>query len=277
MPELPEVETVKNELLPHIIGRRITGVSLCWEGIVRTPSPEEFKSRISGQEINALRRRGKYLIFSLSGGEYMIAHLKMTGSLLAIHNPEEPGKFVRAIIHLDDGCQIHFRDPRKFGVLWLVADPEPIVGKLGPEPLEDDFTVKVFAARLAGRKAPIKPVILDQNFVAGIGNMYADESLYEAQINPLRPASSLSLAEIKRLHHAIRRILRAAIESKGASVENYYRPGGELGTAHFQFRVAHGLGGDTCHHCGKPIKRIVLRGRGTYYCPHCQLDKPARK
>jgi formamidopyrimidine-DNA glycosylase len=270
MPELPEVETIKNELMPHIRGRRITGVSLYWEGIVKKPSLEEFRRRLIGQQITGLRRRGKYLIFSLGSGEALIIHLKMTGSLLLNHTSDEPAKHIRAVLHLDNGSEIRFRDPRKFGAMWLVKDVSGVVGKLGPEPLEADFTARVLAERLGKRKAPIKPLLLDQHFVAGIGNMYADEALYDAKIHPLRPASSLSREEIARLHKATQQILRAAIGNKGASVENYFRPGGELGTAHFQFRVAHGLGGKFCLRCGTPIERIVVRNRGTYFCPKCQ-------
>ncbi len=274
MPELPEVETVKTELMPHIIGRQVTGVTLCWERIVRRPSPAEFCARIVGERITGLRWRGKYLIFSLSGSETLVIHLKMTGSLLLCRASDPPERFTRAVLHLDGDGELRFRDPRKFGVMWLVADADSVVKKLGPEPLDGDFTLQAFSERLTKRKAPIKPVLLDQNFVAGIGNMYADESLYEARIHPLRPADSLSEAEIERLHGAILRILRAAIGNKGASVANYYRPGGELGTAHFEFRVAHGLGGKLCQRCGTPIERLVVRGRGTYICPKCQvLDK----
>jgi formamidopyrimidine-DNA glycosylase len=270
MPELPEVETIKNELMPHVRGRKITDVTLYWEGIVKKPSREEFRSRLIGQKITGLNRRGKYLIFSLSKGGALIIHLKMTGSLLLNHASAEPDKFIRAVLHLDNACQLRFRDPRKFGAMWLVADASSVTGNLGPEPLEWNFTARMLAERLAKRKAPIKPLLLDQNFIAGIGNMYADEALYDARIHPLRPASSLSREEIKRLHKAIKEVLRAAIVSKGASVENYFRPGGELGTAHFQFRVAHGLGGKFCRRCGTPIERTTVRNRGTYFCPKCQ-------
>jgi formamidopyrimidine-DNA glycosylase len=277
MPELPEVETIKNELTPHVTGRKITGVTLDWEGIVKKPSLEEFYSLLIGQQIIGLSRRGKYLIFSLKSGEALIIHLKMTGSLLMNHASDEPDKFIRAVLHLDNGAEIRFRDPRKFGAMWLVKDLSSVVGKLGPEPLEADFTDRVLAERLARRKAPIKPLLLDQNFVAGIGNMYADEALYDARIHPLRPASSLSREEISRLHKAICEVLQAAIGNKGASVENYFRPGGELGTAHFEFRVAHGLGGKFCPRCGAPIERIVVRNRCTYFCPRCQpLNNEAR-
>jgi len=274
MPELPEVETIKNELAPFVRGHRITGISLGWEGIVKKPSLAEFCARLTGQVVTGLRRRGKYLIFSLSSGQALIIHLKMTGSLLVNHASDEPAKHIRAVLHLDNGRELRFRDPRKFGAMWLVEDAESVVGKLGPEPLTESFSATVLAGRLAKRKAPIKPLLLDQNFIAGIGNMYADEALYDAGIHPLRPAASLSQQEIARLHKAIQEVLWTAIGNKGASVENYFRPGGELGTAHFKFRVAHGLGGKFCPRCGTPIERIVVRNRGTYFCPRCQpLDK----
>ncbi len=268
MPELPEVETIKNELAPHVIGRRVTGVRLAWERVVKRPEAGEFVSRLTGQRIVGLSRRGKYLIFKLDSGGSLIIHLKMTGSLLV--NGDEPDKFIRAAIRFDNGRELRFRDPRKFGAMWLVDDPSQVVAKLGPEPLDKSFTPALFYERLKKHKSPIKPLLLDQSFLAGVGNMYADEALYDAKIHPLRPASSLTYDEAERLHRAILGVLRAAIDHKGASVENYFRPGGELGTAHFEFRVAHGLGGKFCQRCGTPIERLAVRGRGTYFCPRCQ-------
>ena len=265
MPELPEVETIKSELAPHIIGHNITGVTLFWEGIVRQPSVEEFRSRIIGQRITAVERRGKYLIFNLSSGEALIIHLKMTGSLLL----KPPERFTRAIIHLDAGAELYFRDPRKFGVIWLVEDKNAIIGKLGPEPLAAEFTPKVLARRLGKRTAPIKALLCEQDVVAGIGNMYADEALFRARIHPLRSGKSLSQKEIERLHHAIQLTLSAAIKNKGASVDTYFRPNGQRGTAHFEFRVAHGRG-KNCPNCGTAIERIAVRNRGSYFCPRCQ-------
>lgn len=270
MPELPEVETVKNELLPLVVGRRITGVTLAWEGMVKEPSVDEFCSRIVGQEITAINRRGKYLFFLLGSQDFLVIHLKMTGSLIVSQDTPEPSKFVRAVIHLDNNTNIYFRDPRKFGVMRLVRDTKNIRDKLGPEPLEEGFTPKVLAERLSKRTAPIKAALLDQKVIAGIGNMYADEALHAARINPWRPGGSLTRPEIKRLHQEIRRILWAAIENKGASVDTYFRPDGSEGSAHYEFKVAHGLGGETCSVCGGPIERVVVRNRGTYYCPKCQ-------
>jgi len=273
MPELPEVETIKNELLPHVVGRRISGVTLFWNGIVRQPSAEEFSSYLIGQRIVGLARRGKYLIFNLTSDEALIIHLKMTGSLLLKPARAELDKFIRAILHLDNATNLHFRDPRKLGVMWLAKDTNSVIGKLGPEPLEAEFTPQVLAQRLKNRSAPVKAVLCDQSVIAGIGNMYADEALFTAKIHPLRSGRSLSRDEVERLHRAIQQVLWAAIGNKGASVDTYLRPGGELGTAHFQFQVAHMLSGELCPVCGTPIERILVRNRGTYFCPKCQPIK----
>jgi len=270
MPELPEVETIKNELLPYIVGHRITGVTLLWEGIVRQPAVQEFCSHLIGQGITGVARRGKYLILGLTSSEVLIIHLKMTGSLLLEPASAESTKFTRAVLHLDKEIQLRFRDPRKLGVMWLVKDTNPIVGKLGPEPLEAGFTPQVLAQCLNNRTAPIKALLCDQTFIAGIGNMYADEVLFAARIHPLRSGKSLSRDEVERLHSAIRQILWSAVGNKGASVDTYFRPDGTEGTAHFEFKVAHQLGGKFCSICGNPIERILVRNRGTYFCPKCQ-------
>jgi formamidopyrimidine-DNA glycosylase len=270
MPELPEVETVKNDLTPYVIGRHITGLTLNWDGIVKEPSAKEFRERLIGRQITGLDRRAKYLLFKLDNGDTLVAHLKMTGALLT-DPPEELNNYIRAIIHLEDGKNIFFRDPRKFARMRLVSDLTPVIGKLGPEPLESDFTPQVLGKLLEKRKAPLKAVLLDQNLIAGLGNMYADEALFEAKINPTRPANSLTKAEIKRLFQAIRDVLNLGITNKGASEVTYYRPSGEMGKAFQDFKVAHQR--DTlCSRCGTPIQRIKLRGRGTYFCPKCQPE-----
>ena len=193
----------------------------------------------------------------------------MTGSLIVGQDSAEPPRYTRAIIHLDKDTNIFFRDPRKFGIMRLVKDKNSIVGKLGPEPLETDFTPTVLAQLLTKRTAPVKALLCDQNLIAGIGNMYADEALFAAKIHPLRPGGSLSPEEIERLHSAICQVLWAAIGNKGASTDTYFRPDGTRGTAHFQFKVAHGRG-KSCTVCDTPIERIVVRNRGTYFCPRCQ-------
>ncbi|MBA7527575.1 Formamidopyrimidine-DNA glycosylase [subsurface metagenome] len=272
MPELPEVETIKNELPPYIVGRCITSVTLLWDGVVRQPSVEEFYSRLIGQRITEVARRGKYLILGLTSNEVLIIHLKMSGSLLLEPASAESNKFTRAILHLDKETHLHFRDPRKLGVMWLVEDKNTIVGKLGPEPLEADFTPQLLLERLNNRTAPIKALLCDQTFIAGIGNMYADEALFAARIHPLRSGKSLSRGEVERLHDSIRQILSSAISNKGASVDTYFRPDGTLGTAHFEFKVAHYLSGRLCPVCRTPIERIPIRNRGSYFCPKCQVE-----
>jgi formamidopyrimidine-DNA glycosylase len=265
MPELPEVETIKTELTPHVIGHTITAVTLFDDKIVRQPPVEEFSSRLIGQKITGVGRRGKYLLFSLTGGQTLVIHLKMTGSLWL----KPPDRFIRAVIQLDGSIKIYFRDPRKFGVMWLVKDKNTVASKLGPEPLEAGFTPQILAQRLSKRTAPIKALLCDQSLIAGIGNMYADEALFSAGIHPLRPGKSLSPEEIERLHHAIRQVLLAAINYKGASTDTYFRPSGEIGTAHFQFKVAHRRG-ESCPVCGTRLQRLPIRNRGSYFCPKCQ-------
>ena len=266
MPELPEVETIRRELEPHIAGHIITRVVLLWDGIVKQPAPEEFVSRVAGRSITALHRRGKYLFFHLDSGEVLVMHMKMTGSLVI--NPADD-RFSRARFEFDNGKVLHFWDPRKFGRMWLVNNEDEVIDKLGPEPLDEDFTVEKLVAILKGRTTPVKAVLLDQSLIAGIGNMYADESLFDAKIHPEKPAGHLSLDEVERLHDAIIRALQKGLKLKGASIRNYIRPDGQPGSAHNEFNVAHGTG-QNCPRCGARIQRIVVRGRGTYFCPCCQ-------
>jgi formamidopyrimidine-DNA glycosylase len=267
VPELPEVETIRNELSAHVIGRRFADVTVCDAKLVRQPSVEEFRQKLIGQKINSLERRGKYLIFRLSGGMVLISHLKMSGALLL--NPEQASRHTRVIFDLDNGSRLIFTDRRRLGALWLVENERTIIGKLGPEPLTPEFTIETLAKRLQKHKASIKAVLLDQAFIAGIGNMYADETLFAARIHPLRKANSLSPKEIKNLHKAIVDVLCSAIDSKGASIDTYKRPDGQLGTAHSNFSVAH-RGGKPCPICGAPIQRLAIRNRGSYFCPKCQ-------
>jgi formamidopyrimidine-DNA glycosylase len=266
MPELPEVETIKNELSPHVLNRSIKSVDISWDKMVRRPSVAEFRRRVIDKKITGLSRRGKYLFFHLDGDGVLVMHMKMTGSLLV--NPSDD-KFSRAVFYLDDGTAVHFRDPRKFGVMWLAEDETDVNKMLGPEPLEKNFTPAALSKLLKNRTAPVKAALLDQSIIAGIGNMYADEALFEAKIHPLRPAGSLDESEVNRLHRAILHVLRKALARGGASIRNYIRPSGEPGNAHDEFVVAHGVGKD-CPGCGGPIERIVVRGRGTYLCPRCQ-------
>ena len=266
MPELPEVETIRNGLAPHIRGRRFTGVKIIDNRPVQEPGLEEFCSRLIGREVEGIDRYGKYMVFRLSGGENLIVHLRMTGALLWEPCDEEP--FTRVEFMLDGG-RLVFTDIRRFGTIYLTRHPEKIVGKLGVEPLSGEFTPSLLKKLLSGRSAPVKSVLLIQELIAGIGNMYADEALFAARIHPQRPASSLTGPEIKALHKAIIDVLEKGIRNKGASIRNYRCANGEAGHAHEEFAVAH-REGQKCPRCGKPVTRIVVGQRGTYFCPHCQ-------
>lgn len=274
MPELPEVETIVNDLRPELEGHRFTSVSFSWPRMVLQPSAEELRRRLPGQVIKEVARRGKYLIFRLAGGEALILHLRMTGSLLLRRKSDVStvtSPYIRAVFGLDNDLELLFCDRRKLGTVSLVKDEDEVTGKLGPEPFDRGFTPEVMAQRLSKRKAPIKAILCDQEFIVGIGNMYADEALFFACIHPLRVASSLSKEEIKKLHTAIRQVLKNAIGKGGASISDYRRPGGELGSQQYAFLVAH-RGDQTCKVCATPIERIPIRNRGTYFCPKCQKN-----
>jgi formamidopyrimidine-DNA glycosylase len=269
LPELPEVETIKNELFPYIVGSQFSKVTIYDPKLIEQFSVEELCRRLTGLTVIGLQRRGKYLIFNLSNGEALIIHLRMTGALLL--NPETIGKHVRVFFQFSNNNSLAFVDVRRFGVMWLVEDIDNFMNKLGPEPLSDEFKINIFAQRLRGRLSPIKAVLLDQSFIAGIGNMYADEALFNAKIHPARQAGSLSSREVRKLYSAIIEVLQSAIDNKGASVANYKRPGGEPGTAHQYFKVAHRRG-QPCPVCGEAIQRLAIRNRGSYYCPKCQTE-----
>jgi formamidopyrimidine-DNA glycosylase len=274
MPELPEVETYVQELEPLLDGRRVIGAQVAWPRIIAEPTPEEFVHRIVGQRFVRFARRGKYMLLGLDGGDTLIVHLRMTGHLL-VHPPTvAPDKHTHVVLELDDGRRLHYQDSRKFGRLWLVADPEAVVYRLGPEPLAEHFSVEGMAARLTGRKAPIKALLLDQSIVAGVGNIYADEALFSARIHPARPGGALTHEEIERLHGAIRQILATAIEHRGSSlgdstIQNYLRPSGEQG-GYQAARLVYAREGEPCSCCGAPIERRVLAQRSAHFCPNCQ-------
>lgn len=264
MPELPEVETTVRGLRGPLVGRTFTGVTVLWPKTINTPI-SDLKKRLPGQRIEAITRRGKYLQFHLSGGDTLFIHLKMSGDLLVEPTDETPHKHVRAIFDLDNNHQLRFKDMRKFGRIYLVDDPDIVVGKLGPEPLADDFTSEDFKALFRGRKGLLKPLLLNQEFMVGVGNIYANEGCFVAKIDPRRRADTLSPEELERLYYAIRQVLEAGITHKGASLDEVYR-GGEY-QDHFQ---VHGRAEEPCYNCGTEVQRVVLGGRSTYFCPHCQ-------
>lgn len=269
MPELPDVEAIKQSIAPQILGHRFSGVTLHWPRAVCCPSPEEFCSRLVGQTIEELARRGKYLILRLSGGEVLIIHLRMSGSLDVKTKFGAPDRFARTVFHFEGGTQLTFSDQRKLGMMWLVPDENTVVGKLGPEPLDAGFTLEVLAQRLKRHNGPIKPLLYDQSFVAGIGNIYADEILFEAGIHPLSKANELSEQEVARLHRAIRQVLPRATRRLGLSLNEYRVPFGELEANQWLLRLPR-FAGEPCPLCATPIERIPIRKRGTYFCPNCQ-------
>lgn len=307
MPELPEVETTVRDLRPQLVGRTITRAAVTWDRTVAHPAPKAFKQEIVGYTIAAIARRGKYLVFSLEkanagdafknglrrpatekerqareraaeykSGEpleqdakFLLVHLRMTGQF-GFHAPEvKRDKHQHVHLLLDDGRELRFHDFRKFGRWWLVDDPAQVVGKLGPEPL--DMSKKEFLTRLRARRGHIKPLLLNQTFVAGVGNIYADESLWYAKIHPLRDAQSLTDKEASDLYNAIRRVFRKAIGVGGTSFDaTYKRINGQSGEFQEDLRVV-GRAGEPCYRCGTPIIKTVVGQRGTHYCPHCQI------
>jgi formamidopyrimidine-DNA glycosylase len=275
MPELPEVETVVSELRDALIGRTITAVTVRWARTVAMPDPTTFAAALCGRSIGGVTRRGKWVALSLEPAGILLIHLRMSGRLLleAADGPEE--SHTRVVLGLDNGQRLRFSDPRKFGRMALVDQPECLLGGLGPEPLAEDFTAERLAQMLGTRRTRIKPLLLDQRFLAGLGNIYTDEALWQAGIHPLRPANSLSAAEVACLHQAIRQVLTAAVAARGTTLEDtrYVGPNGVPGE--FAARLAvYGHAGQPCPRCGTPITRCVVGGRGTYICPQCQSEKP---
>lgn len=270
MPELPEVETVVRGLRAPLIGRTVLGVWTDWSNVIHEMPPEAFTARISGQTFTAVKRRAKYILCEMTH-DVLIVHLRMTGRLYVV--PDETvidaDRWAHLRLQLDGGVQLRFSDARKFGRVYLSENPDNIFPKLGPEPLEDDFTVEVFAGRLAGRHKNIKALLLDQSFIAGVGNIYADEALFRAGIHPLRNSDSLSVEEIKRLHETIRATLADGVDYEGASINWYRKPDGTAGESQEHFYV-YGRNGKACLTCGTIIEKTRVTQRGTHYCPVCQ-------
>jgi len=278
MPELPEVDTVARELRegqaergPSVVGRTIRRVTVKWPRHIARPAPRELQARLRGQTIQNVTRRGKYVVFELSRDALLI-HLKMSGDLRMVKDSAPPDKHAHTIFHFSDGWQLRFSDTRKFGKVFLAARAEDVTGALGPEPLEPAFTAKRLAAMLAAKRRQLKPLLLDQTFIAGLGNIYTDEALHLAKLHPLRPSDSVTAEEARDLWKGIRRALRTGLRHNGASIDWVYRGGG------FQnyFRV-YDRAGEPCFRCGAPIRRIVVGQRGTHFCPQCQPLKKRRR
>jgi formamidopyrimidine-DNA glycosylase len=273
MPELPEVETIRLELEPHLVGRRLERVEINDRRLVRPFEPTAVAAELEGERVSALERRGKYLIVRFESGRALLVHLRMTGSL----RHAEPGSlpvdpYRRAVVKLDDGSDVAYRDVRRFGT-WLLLEPDELdpylAMRVGREPLERGFTTRRLGERLAGRRAPVKAALLDQRTVAGLGNIYVDEALWRARVHPLRPAGTLDQDQLALLTRGIKDALKAGIARQGASLRDYSTPDGRRGRMQEEFRV-YGRAGEPCARCGTPIDKIRVAGRGTWYCPACQ-------
>ena len=279
MPELPEVETVRAGLEPRLVGRRLERVEILDPRLTRPVHPAGVAAELEGERVTALGRRGKYLIVRFESGRVLLIHLRMTGQLLHANGDSLPAKDAhrRAVVRLDDGSDVIYRDVRRFGT-WALFEPDELdpylAERLGREPLVRAFTSKRLAEALAGRRAPVKAVLLDQRRVAGVGNIYADEALWRAGIHPLRPAAELEADEVAALHRGIRAALRAGIARQGATLSNYRTSDGSRGTMQEEFKV-YGRAGEACERCGTPVEKIRAAGRGTWHCPLCQPRSPA--
>lgn len=269
MPELPEVETIRRGLEPFLTGRTIQGARFLWHRTAHGLDPEEMARRLTGQKVVRLDRRGKFLLIRFESGAGLGVHLRMTGRLRVMEMDDlADDTALRATFDLDNGTQLRFSDSRKFGrVYWLPAGDDSLVEGLGPEPL-DGLTLEHFGS-IVRRNRQIKSILLDQSRIAGIGNIYADESLYAAKIHPARRGCDLSDAEVARLYSALRSILERSISLRGTSYRDYVDSLGRKGS--FQEELAvYGKKGRHCPRCGAEINREVVANRGTHYCPGCQ-------
>ncbi|MGQ9467363.1 MAG: bifunctional DNA-formamidopyrimidine glycosylase/DNA-(apurinic or apyrimidinic site) lyase [Anaerolineae bacterium] len=271
MPELPEVETLARELRGVLIGRTVVGVEVRWVRTVAVPDPETFARRLTGHRIREIRRRGKWLLLGLDEGDWLLVHLRMSGRLTVEESSAPDDVHARVVFYLDDGQRLCFSDPRKFGRMMLVDDPGAVLGDLGPDPLGPDLMPERLAEMLRGRRVRLKPLLTDQRFLAGLGNIYADEVLWVAGLHPLRCADTLTPEEIVHLHRAIRRVLEEAIARRGTTLPDrrYVLPDGRPGEFALHLAV-YGREGQPCLRCGTPIVRTRVGGRSAHYCPQCQ-------
>jgi formamidopyrimidine-DNA glycosylase len=277
MPELPEVESVRTKLEPVLTGRRFERVEINDTRLVRPSEPVEVAAELEGERVAAVERRGKYLIVRFESGRVLLIHLRMTGSLRHSRTGLDDDPHRRAVVKLDDGSDVAYRDVRRFGT-WLLLEPgelEPyLASRLGDEPLDALFTAARLGERLEKRRAPIKAALLDQRTLAGMGNIYVDEALWRAKIHPLRAAESLDKNELRRLHKGVRQALEMGIRRQGSTLRDYALPDGGSGSMQKEFKV-YGRGGEPCDRCGTPISKTRVAGRGTWFCATCQAARPS--
>ncbi len=285
MPELPEVETVRRSLLDAVVGRLIVNVvPRSFPGVMGPEGVDAVAPRLVGRRIKAIRRRGKYLLFGLDDGTDLMVHLRMTGSLVLTDRDQPPLRFEHLAIELDGGRDLRFSDQRKFGrVLHLLPGASQALDRrIGPEPLDAGFTADRLAAALANRRGKLKAVLLDQGLVAGLGNIYVDEALFHARLHPERPAGGLSPTETRRLHRAIRAVLRQGIANRGTTFSSFQDGYGAAGGNQATLNVyGRGRKGEPCPRCGRSLLLTTVAGRSTHFCGRCQplvapsLDAPA--
>lgn len=273
MPELPEVETIAADLRPHLVGRTIERCELSFPTIVRHPEPEQFIDAVAGTRIESVGRRGKYILIGLEGELLLVVHLGMTGHLNIVDPVAPLEKHTHAVFFLDDGKQLRYRDPRRFGRLLLGSEHALLSAKkmprLGPEPIDPDFAADELYRRLRKRRTALKAVLLDQGAIAGVGNIYADESLHRAGLRPDRIAGTVSKRSARRLHDSLRESLQTAIQNRGSSVDTYRDAWGEMGAQQEKLLV-YGRAGEPCFTCGRPLSSKRIAGRTTVFCRHCQ-------
>jgi formamidopyrimidine-DNA glycosylase len=278
MPELPEVETIRRQLAPHLEGRALARVEIRDPRWTMPQRADDVAAGLQGQTVVQLDRAGKYLVWNLDGGESLLMHLRMTGTLLL--DPAPAPAHTRVRIDLSDGHELVYVDPRRFGTGHLLAGAAArdvyLGARLGPEPLTAAFTTAYLRGRAAGRRAPVKAFVLDQRNIAGVGNIYADEALFRASIHPLRAAGMLRSAQLDALRVGIEQALAAGIESKGATIDDFRHVDGAHGSFQDQFLV-HRREGLPCPRCGTAVRKLVVGGRGTYVCERCQPRPRARR
>jgi len=273
VPELPEVETIRRQLEPELVGREIEALEVLDERWTRPEGAGAVEEAVSGRRIEAVERRGKYLILRLAGDVALAMHLRMTGNLVLAPGTGDEPQFLRAVFRLDGGEELRFTDARRFGhSAVLVGDEleEYLSSRLGIEPLSDRLTADVLLELAADRRAPLKSFLLVQEGVAGIGNIYADEALHRARLHPLSPAGSMKPEHAEALRAGIVDALEAGLSNGGASMDDYLDARGEPGSMQDEFLV-HTREGKPCPRCGEEIRRVVVSGRSTYFCPACQV------
>jgi len=273
LPELPEVETVLRSLKPKVLNRKIKRVTVFNEKTIKKPDAAAFTRCLEGQRITDINRHGKYLLFKLSFSMVLVVHLRMTGRLIYKDSSVPPDRYTCVIFQLDEGKELHFQDVRKFGTMYLIScdelDSFPPLRILGPDALDPQLTLDLFIKRLEKRHGQVKGVLLNQSFIAGIGNIYANEILWTARIHPERWVDSLQSWEQERLYQAVREVLSTAVKLRGTSLRDYVDGEGNPGE-YQHHRKVHGREGKPCPLCGHPIIRIKQAGRSTYYCQFCQ-------